>query len=383
MSIHDELAAHAELPFDQARMLPLAAYTSPEILAAETELLFGHDWLCIGRTADLPGTGDYITAELPTTTGTRSVIALRSENDEILVFDNVCIHRGAQLLAGCGNEQRITCPYHAWVYRLDGSLVGGPYMQDSSEYDGRPFDPSAHRLAEVRSEIWEGFVFVTLDAKAAPLTPRLTGLTDVVGRYDMAGYVPVRNEVDVWPTNWKLLVENFMDAYHIFKVHKDSFGADGDNTLDTTMHPGTLDWAHHRVLHEDGPDLAASAKNTLDSKWRKTIILAAVFPGFVIQLQPNWLWFLRITPSGTNQVRIAWQVAVAAETLAEVDDPDTYINDVNALIDQVNSEDLPVVAGICRNLNRPQFARAPLSYLERNVFDFDRYVATRLSEART
>ena len=82
---------------------------------------------------------------------------------------------------------------------------------------------------------------------------------------------------------------------------------------------------------------------------------------------------------GTDQVRIAWQVAVAPTTLAAADDPDELVADINALIDQVNSEDHPVVAGIRRSVDRPQFDRAPLSYLERNVFDFDRYLTTRLS----
>ena len=108
-------------------------------------------------------------------------------------------------------------------------------------------------------------------------------------------------------------------------------------------------------------------------------MLAAVFPGFVIQLQPDWLWFLRLTPVDTDRVRIAWQVAVAPATLDAAVDPDELIAGINALVDQVNSEDYPVVAGIRCSVDRPQFDRAPLSYLERNVYDFDRYLATRLS----
>ena len=63
----------------------------------------------------------------------------------------------------------------------------------------------------------------------------------------------------------------------------------------------------------------------------------------------------------------------------EADDPDDLVAGINALVDQVNSEDHPIVAGIRRSVDRPQFDRAPLSYLERNVYDFDRYLATRLS----
>ena len=380
MSVFDALANNKDDAFEQARMLPLEAYRSEELLAAELAELFANDWLCVGRTADLKSTGDYLTAQIPTTMGgDRSIIVLRADDGEVRAFDNVCIHRGARLLDGCGNESRITCPYHAWAYRLDGSLIGGPYMGESVEADGTPFRPDAHRLVDLKTEVWEGFIFVNQNDDAIPLAPTLDGLTDVVGRYNMADYVPVHEQVDVWPTNWKLLVENFLDAYHIFKVHKDSFGVDGDNTHNTHMYPGTAHWAHHRVHEGDSPDMAAPANTHLVDEWRKTLILAAVFPGFVIQLQPDWLWFLRITPHGTDQVRVAWHVAVAPETLAAQDDPDAYVADVMKLIHQVNSEDHAIVEGLRSSVHRPQFSGAPLSYLERNVWDFDQYIRNRLT----
>ncbi|HCH81010.1 MAG TPA: (2Fe-2S)-binding protein, partial [Acidimicrobiaceae bacterium] len=185
MSVFDELRAHASLPFEQARMLPLEAYASAEVLDAELATLFGRDWQCVARTADLGDVGDYVSFDLPVNGGgVRPIVVIRGE-DSIRAFDNVCIHRGAQLLTGCGNETRITCPYHAWVYRHDGSLVGGPYMAESTEVDGSPFSPDRHRLPEVRVELWNGFVFVNLDPDAEALGPRLAGLDDIVSRFDM------------------------------------------------------------------------------------------------------------------------------------------------------------------------------------------------------
>ena len=169
MSVFDELRAHASLPFEQARMLPLEAYSSTEVLDAELATVFAQDWQCVARTADVEDVGDYVCADLPVTGGgVRPIVVIRGE-DSIRAFDNVCIHRGAQLLTGCGNEVRITCPYHAWVYRHDGSLVGGPYMAESTEVDGSPFSPDRHRLPEVRVELWNGFVFVNLDPDAEAL----------------------------------------------------------------------------------------------------------------------------------------------------------------------------------------------------------------------
>jgi choline monooxygenase len=389
MSIWAELAEHALLPFEAACMLPPGAYTSPEVLAEEHRRIFSTEWTCVGRTADLAARGDYLTAEIPSADPEhpgqhRSIIVIRGEHGNVAAFDNVCVHRGSPLLAGCGNESRITCPYHAWVYRLDGQLIGAPYMNRTVESSGRSFDPADHRLTSMRLEEWEGFLFVTQNPDAAALAPRLTGLTDVVRPFRMAGYVPVHRQVDVWDTNWKLLYENFMDAYHVFKVHKNSFAKNGDNTPLTTMGEGTEHSAYHLVGHDaDATSGVAHPSNTsLQGEWRHTIVLGAVFPTHVMQLQPDWLWYLQLSPLGSGQVRIRWDVSVAPEVLADQADPDAYVADLLSLLNLVNSEDRPIVEGVFRGVHRTRLARGPLSYYERNVYDFDRYIARSLSVER-
>lgn len=390
MSVFDELAAHAALGFDDAVMLPIAAYTSPEVLDAERATLFADGWICVGRTADLSNVGDYLTAELPTITDSgassdahRSIIVVRDDSGELLAHDNVCIHRGSQLLEGCGHIARITCPYHAWSFRLDGTMIGAPYMNDPAASGLPAFRPDGRRLVPIRLEMWEGFVFATQSPDTAPLAPHLAGLTEVVAPFRMAEYVPVHRQVDVWATNWKLLVENFMDAYHVFRVHEATFGQEGDSTLDTHVHPGTDAWAHHLVLPPGGPDLLPAHDRRLDGDWRRAVVLAAVFPTHVMQLQPDWLWYLQISPLGTDRVRIRWDVSVAPEVLAAQPDRDAYVDDLLALLHAVNAEDQPIVEGIRRRAVGPQFRRGPLSYLERNVFDFDRYVARHVCRAAT
>ena len=387
MSIWSELAEHAGLAFGEGRMLPAGAYTSPEVLAEEHRRIFARQWICIGRTADVPNAGDYLTAEIPTANpaaagGHRSVILVRDAAGDIAAFDNVCVHRGSPLLEGMGNETRITCPYHAWVYRLDGQLIGAPYMNRTVDAAGRPFDPADHCLTRLRLEVWEGFVFVNQDPDAQDLHTRLRGLTEVVGRYCMAGYVPVHRQLDVWHTNWKLLYENFMDAYHVFKVHKNSFAKNGDNTSLTTMHDGTDDYAYHLVGHEPSATsgVAHPANTSLDGEWRHTLVLGAAFPTHVMQLQPDWLWYLQLSPLGVDRVRIRWDVSVAPEVLADQADPDTYVDRLLDLLNLVNSEDRPIVEGVFGAAQGGIARRGPLSYLERNVYDFDRYIARMLTQ---
>lgn len=384
MSTLSDLSDHAARSMHSAQMLPPSAYTTDELLEAEHHTIFANEWICVGRSIDVANRGDYLVGQIPGARPGeyRSVIVVRDDLDQIAVFDNVCVHRGSPLLSDCGNGARITCPYHAWTFRLDGQLIGAPYMNRTSDELGHPFDPSAFRLSALRSELWQGFIFVTQDPAAVPLASRLTGLTEIVSRYEMAHYVSVHQQVDVWATNWKLLVENFMDAYHIFKVHKNSFAKDGDNTLATEMFPGTDAWAHHRVVHrsEEGSGSAHPTNTSLQGDWRRTIVLAAVFPTHVMQLQPDWMWYLQISPIDTDHVRIRWDVSVAPEVLAAQSDQAGYIAELLELVNLVNSEDQPIVEGVRRGVTNPGLQRGPLSYLEQNVFDFDRYIARRLSD---
>ena len=379
--LRSELAARAVAPFDAARMLPLEMYRSPAVLAAEHATVLGSGWHCLGRTADIAGVGDYITGALPHlhsdgTPGNRSVLVVRGDDNQVRAFDNVCVHRGAPLVAGCGTEARFTCPYHAWVYRLDGQLIGAPYMQRATD-TADTFAPSAHRLGELAVEVWEGFIFVNAHRSPAPLADQLSGLTAVVAPFHMAGYVPVHQQVDEWATNWKLLVENFMDAYHVFKVHRATFGAASDSPLNTTMHPGTEAWAHHVATERH--DVAHPSNTSLEGPWRRAVVLAAVFPTHVMQLQPDYLWYLQISPVGTDRVRIRWDVSVAPEMLAAQPDPAAYVASIVELLIAVNAEDQPIVESIRRAADGPEFRRAPLSMYERNVFDFDRYIAVKIA----
>ncbi|MEX1106904.1 MAG: aromatic ring-hydroxylating dioxygenase subunit alpha [Ilumatobacteraceae bacterium] len=382
MSIPDdlrrELATFADAPFEQARMLPLEAYRSPAVLAAEHAAVLAGAWHCLARTADLPNPGDHLTGEMPHlhddgTPGTRSVLVVHGDDGVVRAFDNVCVHRGAPLVSGCGNEARFTCPYHAWTYRLDGQLIGAPHM-------GRSFEPADHRLGQLAVEVWQGFVFVNADPQTAALAPTIAGLTDVVGAFAIDGYVPVHRQVDVWSTNWKLLVENFMDAYHVFKVHRATFGADSDSPSNTTMHPGTDAWAYH--VAAERAEVAHPDNTSLVGDWRSAVVLAAVFPTHVMQLQPDYLWYLQISPIGTDRVRIRWDVSVAPEMLAAQPDPEAYVASLVELLTAVNAEDQPIVEGVRRSADGPTFRRGPFSVYERNVYDFDRYIARRLATDR-
>ena len=382
-SLLAQLAAHASLPADQAVLLPPAAYTEQQVLRLERERIFASEWICVGRSADVPAVGDHVTREVPSPydDSLLSVIVVRGDDGEVRAFANLCAHRCATLLTGDGNTARITCPYHAWVYRLDGQCVAAPFMHETVEADGAPFEPANHRLRQLATEMWQGFVYVSQSASPRPLAPRLLGLTDVVGRYRMEGYRTVAGGTDVWETNWKCLAENFLDAYHVFKVHKNTFAKESDSTSSTTVHPGGEGYTYHVAVDDPASShgLAHADNVGLDGTWRHSTVLAAMYPTHVLQLQPDWLWYLVLSPVGVGRVHIRWSVAVAPEVWSAESRREELLAGILDLIATVNAEDRPVIEGVWNALHHRDAARGPFSYLERNVYDIDRYVAARVT----
>jgi choline monooxygenase len=366
------LAQNASGSIESARSLPPAIYHSEEILHLETEHLFRQDWICLGRTAEMSNRGDYICRTIIDA----PVFAVRQKDDSIRAFANVCVHRGAQLLCGDGHASRISCPYHSWTYDLDGQLVGAPFMDKT---DG--FKLSDYALRPLSCQTWEGFIYVSLNPEPLPIAEQLSELTSVIGDYRFSDYVPVFAKEESWETNWKCLVENFMDSYHIHRVHKNSFGQYGSFEDLTCLFPGGDAFAYHYIQETDNRNAStAHADNTwLQGDDRRRTYLINIFPGQVIQLQPDMLWYLSILPDGVDRLTIRWAVSIPREILDGAANRQDVIDETMNLLHQVNSEDQPIVQNVFASTRSPHAVQGPLSYLERNLWDFARYLNRKLN----
>ena len=198
----------------------------------------------------------------------------------------------------------------------------------------------------------------------------------------MGDYVPVYEQEETWNANWKCLVENFMDSYHIHRVHKESFARDGSSEDITELFPGDESFTYHVVQENEGRHTVhAHPDNTwLTGEDRYRTFLINVFPSHVLQLQPDMLWYLSILPGGVDQLTIRWAVSIPAEILDAAKDRQKVIDERMALIHQVNGEDRPIVESVFAATRPPLAAAGPLSWLERNVWDFGRYLARRLAD---
>jgi choline monooxygenase len=199
------------------RGLPAHAYTSDAFFEAESRHLFPAAWTFVGFAHELPSPGDVA----PVTVGGRPVLLVRNRDGAIAAFHNVCRHRCAILVDAPANVgQFLRCPYHCWVYDLDGTLRKAPYFGGPGKTYPDGFAPEDHGLLPVRAAVWHDWIFVNLDGMAPPFDDYAVALRDRLAGIPFDTLRPV-GMIDMGEvaTNWKFLMENFIEPYHVQFVH--------------------------------------------------------------------------------------------------------------------------------------------------------------------
>jgi len=195
---------------------PGEIYVSPEIFRREAEIYFKRDWLCVGRIEELPNPGDYLTMRIVG----EPIIVARDKTGVLHATYNMCVHRGVEVAYGSGNARSFKCPYHGWVYDLDGRLTGAAYMKESED-----FDLSTCRMRPLLLDVWRGNIFVNFDLEARPLTDAVAEFEKDFAFLGMEKCRLGNRIVLDFACNWKFVHENLMDFYHVSVLHANSFGA--------------------------------------------------------------------------------------------------------------------------------------------------------------
>ena len=199
------------LPALEAHTLPPKAYWSEEILDLELEHVFFKEWVCTGRVEDIPKPGDYYARTL----ATEPIVVVRDAEGEIRAHLNVCRHRGCEIVHGSGHVKSFRCPYHGWLYSLNGDLRGTPDFQETLNFDKKDYG-----LRALRVEVWNNFIMVNLDPDATPYSQRMSEISDWgLDKYDLASFVTIDRFERPVECNWKVYVENGAEAYHVPWVH--------------------------------------------------------------------------------------------------------------------------------------------------------------------
>jgi phenylpropionate dioxygenase-like ring-hydroxylating dioxygenase large terminal subunit len=215
-------------PMAAARPLAGERYTSRAFMEAEWENVWTKTWLITVRADDIPEAGDYLVEEI----GKESILIVRQQDRSIKAFYNVCQHRGNKLvLEAEGSMPAFTCPYHSWRFALDGACV---YAQDPEDFAGG--DPcSKAALAELACEQFAGFVWVNMDPFCASLRDSLGSIWDEWQVYPLDHMVRVQAISVRMPCNWKLLMDNFHETYHLPTAHPEGIEYSEDSYQETRI----------------------------------------------------------------------------------------------------------------------------------------------------
>jgi phenylpropionate dioxygenase-like ring-hydroxylating dioxygenase large terminal subunit len=193
------------------RALARDFYTDPAIFAHDMDRMLLRHWFCAGHVSSIPRAGDYLVVDL----GQESIIIIRNSGGEVRALLNVCRHRGSRLCtgrAGKAQSARLTCPYHAWTYDLDGNLLVARQMPES-------FRREALSLKSFPVRVLEGLIFTTLAKDPLDLDPAADALARSAGVHGWASAKIAHREMYSIKANWKLAVENYMECYHCGPAH--------------------------------------------------------------------------------------------------------------------------------------------------------------------
>ncbi len=202
-------------------------YIDPELFDLEREHFFANTWNYVGHTSQIPNQGDYLRAEI----GGRPLIVVRHGDGSVRVMMNRCAHKGSRLVSQpSGNTGKFfRCPYHAWTFRTDGTVLGIPLK---NAYQGTRLGEcqTARGLVTVNNvRDYRGFIFVKLN-DAGPDFHEYFG--DSLSSIDNLADRSPRGELEIaggclrfmHQCNWKMFVENLNDTLHPMVVHESSAG---------------------------------------------------------------------------------------------------------------------------------------------------------------
>jgi phenylpropionate dioxygenase-like ring-hydroxylating dioxygenase large terminal subunit len=361
------------------RSLPAWVYDHPQMTRLEYERILKPSWQIACHVSQIRGAGDYVTFEL----GSDSVIVLREGSGGIRALRNVCRHRGTRLLEGTGRcHGRITCPYHGWTYRYDGSLLATPARESFPALDLRE-----HSLATVPVEVALGFVWVCLGANPPPPPSEVWApVLEELAPYRFEELVPTQPiYLDEWAVDWKIAMDNYLESYHV------PIGHPGLNRLFTPDYedqrgiPGIargISWMREapsprwseRIYQKY---VAAVTAPHLPEAQRRSWRFYSCLPNLGIDIMPEQIDFFQVLPRGPGRCVIRGAAFGLPDERREMRLIRWLGNRINM---QVNAEDRQLCERLQRGLRDSAYRPGPLSQIETWMLEFHDLLRARIPE---
>ena len=364
---------------DPAVGLPAWIYHDRDFFELEKRSIFRTSWQLVCHGSDIPQPGDYHCFDLLG----ESIVSLRGRDGEIRSFHNVCRHRASRLLDGpkghCGG--RITCPYHAWTYSLDGRLIGVPHRETF-----RDLKPELHGLVPLEQEIYCGFIFVRLESGLPSVAEMLAPYAEDLAAYHMEELVP-QGRVTLRPrtVNWKNVADNYSDGMHIDVAHPGltrlfgkTYGIEAQPWVDKM-------WGHL----QDAPRSSWSERlyqrllppvEHLPPERQRLWTYFKLWPNVALDIYPDQIDFMQFIPVSPTETIIREIAYVHPDTRREMRAA-RYLNwRINR---QVNKEDTTLIARVQAGMSSSSYSVGPLSETEVCLRSFTRRMHEMIPESRS
>ncbi|MEU8664113.1 aromatic ring-hydroxylating oxygenase subunit alpha [Actinoplanes philippinensis] len=332
---------------DPARSMSLraAAYTEPRWAEVDQRAVFARTWQWICHVEKLRAPGSYVAA----TVAGSPIAVVRDRSGELRAFYNVCKHRAHELLSGSGTTGTIVCPYHAWVYDLDGSL------RRARQTDRMPgFDRAEICLDRIAAEEFGGFVYVNLDGSAAPLAQQAPDLLAEIERWapDVGRLTFAKRLTYDVKSNWKNVIDNFLECYHCHIAHREFVALVDMDTYEVRTH-GI--WSSHfaEAGKSENPAYDVSGASVTQHAvwwlWPNTCLLR--YPG-----RGNFMVF-QVIPDGPDRTLETWDFFFETAELEDAEaEAVSYIDDV------LQQQDIAIVESVQRGMRTPAFDQGRIVY---------------------
>ncbi|MFN8169062.1 MAG: aromatic ring-hydroxylating dioxygenase subunit alpha [Candidatus Nanopelagicales bacterium] len=340
--------SRALLPFGQSTMLPVESYTGQEVLDWERRHFVAGSWACVGRVEELRADGAtqraLLVGDVP--------VLLTFEGETVRAFANTCRHRAHVLLEDdqCTTTKSVLCVYHAWTYRLDGTLQGAPGFRDN-EF----FDKADYGLVPLPAQEWHGWLFVNATGDAPPFADHLGTLEELVGPYQPENLVLRARHTYEIAANWKLVSENYHECYHCPLIHPELCQVSVPTSGDNFVRPGA--WIGGTMLFKDGSETMSldgrSKGRPIPGAPQDTVLYVQLFPNLLISGHPDYVMTHRVLPLAPDRTWIECSWYFPGEDI----DP-TYAEE---FWDLTNSQDWRACELVQRGLTSPHFAPGPFS----------------------
>lgn len=346
------------LPRTQARQMPGFAYTSRELFQQEKHRIFRRTWLCLGREEQVAQAGDYFTLDIMGD----PIVVTRDKSGEVRAFLNMCRHRGVPVVEGQGNARGFSCPYHAWYYDLEGRLLAAPHMGQS--------DVSLEdwRLRPMRVATWRGWIFGSFNLDVEPFADFLAPLEDDLEWFKSAECRLADKVVLTIDCNWKLLLENLIDIYHVPVLHGGSFGAFLKSARDSItfklLPNGGWRYDQEARPHSKGGRQLFPTLPWLEGQGEGTSHKAGIFPNLNLSLRYDSLRMWQVWPIDIDKTELHMYSLLTPSAFDQPGFRENYEEYKKFILSAIVDEDGPMVVRLQQAMQSDFYVPGPFSHME-------------------